>query len=484
MSMIQKLTKASRRSVPIVGISTPDQVACTETIKTYDWSQELGEAGGTINIITYDVVRGFSSVPDNIPDEFADAKSTKCRANISNALNVALHFPSRTIIIFQNAQEFIHVPAVQQAIQNLRNEFKRDRRMLILLGSFVRLTENIRNDVVLLDEDIPDRDKIAGIIVKMAKNVGMSDYTASAEEIDAVHGLPSFQAEQALALGLTRNEQGDTEFCLPTVWSLKKQLIETTRGLSVWNGGDKFDTLGGLQGIKDDLRLLFNGPKPPQVIVWLDEIEKSAIASTGDSNGINSDMLGVMLSYMEDKNVIAKCYVGSPGTGKSQAAKSAGGEFNRLVIRMDLGAMKDSYVGNSEANVRSALRLISAVGGDNALFIATSNSIEKLDTALQARFSDVFFFDLPTVEELEPIWDIQKAKYNVTEQEIPDDTFGWVGRNIKQCCEKAYRHGMTLQEASRYIIPTGISAKNDIEKLRNAANGKFLSANTGLIYSV
>ena len=99
---------------------------------------------------------------------------------------------------------------------------------------------------------------------------------------------------------------------------------------------------------------------------------------------------------MEDHNPYAIMLVGVPGCGKSEIAKAAGATFNRPTIRFDLGGMKGSHVGESEQYVREALRVTSAVTNDNGLWIGTSNTVSHLSPALRSRFSDVFFFDLPT----------------------------------------------------------------------------------------
>jgi SpoVK/Ycf46/Vps4 family AAA+-type ATPase len=321
-----------------------------------------------------------------------------------------------------------------------------------------------------------------GIIQRVAACAKEASYKITEDDIDSVHGLPLFQAEQALALGLAK--KGDNSlFDLKKVWAVKKQLIETTRGLSVWTGGNDFSKIGGLDGVKNDLVQLFKGPKPPQLIVWLDEIEKSSLNSTKDSNGINSDMLGTMLSFVEDNNVLCKCFVGLPGTGKSELAKATGSQFNRITVRIDLSGMKDSRVGSSERNIRTALRLIREVSQGNAMFVATANSIDMLDTALVSRFSDVWFFDLPTASELAPIWDIHRDRLGIADNHLPKDTIGWVGRDVKQCCERAYRHSVSLKQASEYIVPTGIVSESEIQKLKEKASKRFLSASTGRVCS-
>jgi len=115
------------------------------------------------------------------------------------------------------------------------------------------------------------------------------------------------------------------------------------------------------------------------------------------------------------------------------------------------------------------------------LFIATSNSIASLPPELRRRFTlGTFFFDLPTAEERETIWRIYLKKYDVS-GDLPDDE-GWTGAEIKECCRKAHRLGVTLAEASRFIVPVSRSAGEQIKALRQMASGKFISASTPGLY--
>ena len=65
--------------------------------------------------------------------------------------------------------------------------------------------------------------------------------------------------------------------------------------------------------------------------------------------------------------------------------------------------------------------------------------------------------------------------------ELPDDE-GWTGAEIKECCRKAHRLGMSLAHASRYIVPVSRSAAEQVKSLRQMASGKFISASTQGMY--
>jgi hypothetical protein len=169
--------------------------------------------------------------------------------------------------------------------------------------------------------------------------------------------------------------------------------------------------------------------------------------------------------------------------GKSAICKAVGAEFDRVVIRIDLGAMQGSLVGQSQNNIRAALKVVQAIGGSDTLWLATSNSISGLSSAMKSRFTDTFFFDLPPTEERQPIWKVWLDKYGLKEKTTPKDD-GWVARNIKKCCDKAFRMDVPLEEAAAYITPVGLTDREDIQSLRKSADGRYLSASHTGVYKI
>ena len=170
-----------------------------------------------------------------------------------------------------------------------------------------------------------------------------------------------------------------------------------------------------------------------------------------------------------------------PGAAKSAVAKAAGNLSGIPTVALDLSGMKQSLVGQSEQNLRTSLRVISAISGDRVLVIATCNAIAPLPPELRRRFTfGTFFFDWPDAEERPAIWGIYSRAYNVPVEKdgqnmIPPDS-GWTGAEIKQCCLLASRLGITLCEAAEYIVPVSRSAAQQIEQLRTQASGRFISA--------
>ena len=117
-----------------------------------------------------------------------------------------------------------------------------------------------------------------------------------------------------------------------------------------------------------------------------------------------------------------------------------------------------------------------------SLWIATCNSITSLPPELRRRFTlGAFFFDLPSADERRAIWNIYLTKWDLS-GELPSDD-GWTGAEIKECCRKAWRLNLSLEESAQYIVPVSRSAADQIGTLRAQASGRFLSASRAGVYS-
>jgi SpoVK/Ycf46/Vps4 family AAA+-type ATPase len=192
-------------------------------------------------------------------------------------------------------------------------------------------------------------------------------------------------------------------------------------------------------------------------------------------------MTGTILAWMQNREAEGIVLIGPPGTAKSMIGKAAGNTGGIPTIAFDLSAMKSGIVGSSGERLRAALSIIDAVSGGRSLWLATCNSIATLPPELRRRFTlGTFFFDLPSPEERETIWRIYTEKYQISGARPQDDH--WTGAEIKECCRKAYRLRMSLQESAAYIVPLARSASEQIETLRQQSSAKYLSASRPGVY--
>jgi hypothetical protein len=484
MSMVEQLKHARRVSVPLVSITTADQMAAVKTIcKSVN--------GDGTPMVLWDLLRGTNPLNEagkKVAKMTGDGDEDATVGNPAKLLELAIQFPERTMVFVLNWDQYLKeegTPAVLQGCANLRDEFKQDGRMLLMMSPGLQLPTALKDDVVSIDEELPNDEQLKAIVVEQdqAATTGKSgrplmDEETLARSVEAVQGLNAFAAETAVAMAL-RAKGID----LDHAWASKKTQVEMTKGLSIYRGGENFASLGGLNQIKQYLRSIMTGRRQPKTLVWLDEIEKTGLGARSDTSGVNQDQEGTLLSYMEDQDVYGVMLLGAPGCGKSAICKAAGAEFGRVVIRLDMGALMGSLVGQSQQQLRQALKVIAAVGGNDTMWLATSNSIDNLSGAMRSRFTDIFFFDLPVREERQPIWDVWMQKYELADKPYADDD-GWVGRNIRKCCEKAYRMDCSVEGAAQYIVPVGVSERDEIERLRKQADGCYLSASYAGAYRV
>lgn len=469
----QGLRAARRVSTPLVGLRTSDPARTLARIERI--------AGSKAAIIQWDVVRGLTAFNQAGAKEIEKLVGDRDPASIGpvDALVLAASLPEDAVVVVSNSHRFWNDPQVAQAIWNLRDPFKANGNMLALLTTpGAVLPDELVQDVLVMDEPLPAADDLVGILEETLKAAEAPDLNGeeSGRAVDALLGLAAFPAEQVLAMSLSKKRLN-----LEHVWERKRQLIEQTPGLTVWRGGETFDDVGGCANIKRFLNAVIHGEEAPRGIVFLDEIEK-AFAGTGtDSSGVKTEMTGAILSWMQDRSADGALLIGPPGAAKSLIAKATGNTAMIPTIAFDLGAMQNALVGASGERLRGALKVVDAVTNGRSLWIATCNSIGTLPPELRRRFTlGTFFFDLPTAEERQAIWQIYLTKYGVT-GDVPDDD-GWTGAEIKECCRKAYRLKLTLKESAEFIVPVARSAADQIKALRQQASGKFISASCPGVY--
>ena len=221
--------------------------------------------------------------------------------------------------------------------------------------------------------------------------------------------------------------------------------------------------------------------------------------------------------------------VGVQGGGKSLAAKASAGLLGLPLLRVDFGALYNKYHGETERNLREALKLAEAVapcvlwfdemekglasddndGGTSRrvlgslltwlaerrspiFVVATANAIEELPPELirKGRFDEIFFVDLPNAEIRQDIFRIHLRKRGVepTGFDLPalaEASDGFSGAEIEQAVVaalyRAHASGQPLQhvgvlEALTTTQPLSVVMAEHIVALRQWAQGRTVSA--------
>jgi hypothetical protein len=482
MNLMESVKKAKLRGVPLVGISTADQLA------TEGQLVELFTGASGIPIMRHDVVLGARGLNDDGQVAVQRCCSGQDAALVSQSpitwLSMLLGAPEKSVCIFHNVHRWLAENGASQALQNLRDEYKANQRMVILLGPSLQLPVEIVSDVMLFAEPLPDESTVKACIQGVGEEVGVSvpDDVLS-KSAGALSGLPLFAVEQSSAMSYDK-----AGLSIDECWRRKKSSIEQVRGLRVLDNELTFEALGGCDGIKSFLTDYQSGPAAPKLYVFVDEIEKALGGARGDTSGVSQDALGVLLSAMSDFRWSGALFVGPAGCSKSYLSQCVSGEFRVPVVQFDPGSAKGSLVGESEGLIRGCVSSILAMGGADVFWLATSNGIESLPAELQRRFCwGPFFFDLPSVAERASIWGIWLSKFGLGGvADVPAlvaASEGWSGANIMNACRMAWARRKPISECLGAVIPAAVQAREQVGRLRSAATGTWFSAQTGGVYT-
>jgi len=116
--------------------------------------------------------------------------------------------------------------------------------------------------------------------------------------------------------------------------------------------------------------------------------------------------------------------------------------------------------------------------------VMTCNNIQQLppEFSRAERFDGIMFLDLPGRTEKDAIWQIYRSDFRIDEAELAPLDDRWTGAEIKACCRLSVLLGISLREASQVIVPVGVTAAEDIERLRTWATGRCLDASRPGVY--
>jgi hypothetical protein len=437
------------------------------------------------SLATWDVDKGLSAAGQTAPgtnDPLAAIRS----------LGTLAKKDSSALLVLPNFHRFLQSAEIVQALAHQIQQGKNSRTFVVILSPLVQIPVELEKQFIVLEHDLPDKQTLQKIASGIATEKGeMPEGPDLARLLDAAAGLTRFEAEGAFSLSLVR--QG--KLTPQDVWELKSGMLKKSGLLTLHRGTERFEDLGGLESLKQFCtRALAGGKK----------------SNTARPRGV------LLLS--------------PPGCGKSAFCKALGNETGRPTLILDIGALLGSLVGQTEQNVRQALRIADAMapcilmidevekalsgvassgstdsGVSARLFgtfltwlsdhtsdvfvVCTSNDVSKLppEFGRAERFDGVFFLDLPSPQEKAKIWPIHLQRYgfkanNNRNDKRPDDR-DWTGAEIQSCCRLAALLDLPLGETARNVVPVAVTASESVQKLRAWAAGRCLDASRPGIYA-
>ena len=123
----------------------------------------------------------------------------------------------------------------------------------------------------------------------------------------------------------------------------------------------------------------------------------------------------------------------------------------------------------------------------DSFVILTSNEIKGLPAPLTRaeRLDSIWFVDYPDFDTREGIWRIYINHYGLdASQSRPSQDKPVTGAEIKSTCRIAALLGVSLVEASRFVVPVSSTSSEPIDALRTWAKGRALCVSKGGLFGV
>ena len=414
-------------------------------------------------------------------------------------------------LVLKDIQDFIEEPAIKSLLQLIaqRKLYDRDyNTTVIIVSSVLKVPQELEKYVSYLEIPFPEDDEINQLI---DEHVEVNCYDNFKDEdrkklMPSLKGMTSFEIDRMLDMAMSSNgslSAEDTEMILQQ----KKAMVKKSGLLELIDTPEKMDGIGGMKALKEYLK---------------------------NKSKVISDLPKAMeFGVSIPKGVFI---VGMPGCGKSLCAKASAALFNSPLLKLDMGSMMGKYVGESEGNLRKAIKIaeaaapcvlwideiekaFSGVGGNNDIMtrmfgyflswmqekqtsvyvIATANNADNLPPELKrkGRFDEIFCVNLPDKEERKDIFKIhlEKKKKSLDDaslNSICQITDGFNGADIEsvvnEAVEECFLSGVrelsknVLEDIARQTISISKSCKKQIDNMKKAfQENNFKDATTGKI---
>lgn len=315
--------------------------------------------------------------------------------------------------VITDPDRWLQDPQVVRRLLNLAHQLHYNDKIIkitFFVGPKLVIPQKLERYIEVVRDRGPDTEEIRTILANIA---GKLQAQPTEGIIRSLQGLTSYEVDAATSQSIiaTKKDKTNTSrFEAKFINDYKRRQLRKTNLINYVDvSNEGFDKVGGLERFKS----------------WVEK-HKASWTREGQKYGLKPPR-GVVL-------------VGVWGCGKSISVKALGNAWNLPVVQLDLGKLRQSGVGDSEANVYRAISLIESVapcvvwldeaekslsGGESSGQSdagTTSRMIGALSTWLQETKSEVcvamtvnrlknmpvefvrranerFFFDLPSEDE-------------------------------------------------------------------------------------
>ena len=434
-------------------------------------NRELLEWDLAIGLRKHSEVRGSSHDPNTLLEDI-----------------IGLNATDRRVYLLRDFHDAWKADGTKRLLRTAAQTLKTKAGVIVVTTPISAVPIELREEAVVVDLPLPDASELGSLLESLPKGKD-AEPAMQQRYVRAALGLTVVQARRAFGEALVARNGLDDEG-IRYVTQRKRDVLRESEALEFISIDESPDNVGGLDVLK----------------TWLRRRER-ALSKEAETFGLPRPK-GVAL-------------IGVPGTGKSLTAKLVSSMWRMPLLRLDVGALFGSLVGESEERLRRAIHLAETIapcvlwideiekglaGGDldggtsqrvfssilswmqektaPVFIIATANDVSRLPPELlrRGRFDETFFLDLPTQSEREEILRVhlRRRKRNPENFDIEllaKRTERYVGAELEQCVidamYQAFEEGQRevgtddIIHAIEAVIPLSHAQRERIEGLRS-----------------
>lgn len=384
-------------------------------------------------------------------------KCPKTGVDLKSFLKMQHNSTKEHFIVLKNINEYLDNTEIVSWILDMAYKRMNDEDYhvtIFIVSTVFYIPSEIEKYTTILDIPFPTRDDISNLLDSYVNSYDLDIENIKNDLIASLRGLSEFEITQIINLAIQKKgyiSLDDQDLILRE----KEQTIKKSGIVEIVNYKGGLDNIGGLDDLKEYIK-----------------VKAKIFENLGKAIKFGVDIpKGILL-------------VGLPGCGKSLASKSIANIFKTPLLRLDIGKLMGKYVGESEENLRKAIKIAEAVtpcvlwideiekafagiggtGGasdittrllgyiltwlqekDSTVYVvATSNDITKLPAEFfrKGRFDELFRIELPNAKERKEIFELHLKKRNQDISKLDiisllDKTEGYSGADIESIIQHA-----------------------------------------------
>nr|YP_009511594.1 hypothetical protein [Melanthalia intermedia]AXI97471.1 hypothetical protein [Melanthalia intermedia] len=357
------------------------------------------------------------------------------------------------IFFLKDFHFFMSDIAVIRKIKNVSRYLRQNNLSIIISSPELSIPSSLRDFLTVVEFPLPNANEIKMELTRLFQVLSIDSSSLSLNDLVLAYRGFSVERIRRSIAKLINNYTSLDYSAMTSIMLEKQQLIRQTDILDFCSTSSSLDDIGGLVFLKD----------------WLKK-RSSAFSQQAKNYGLPFPR-GILL-------------MGIQGTGKSLIAKSIASQWKLPLLKLDIGKVFAGIVGESEKRMRQAIKISeqsspcilwideidkvftrpsSSVDSgttsrvlstfltwladkDQAVFVvATANQLLSLPSELlrKGRFDEIFFLNLPDLQEREKIFQIHLEKfrplswpkYDIKHLSILTDSFS--GAEIRQVIVEA-----------------------------------------------